>query len=776
MRPRSGRGSALRRLLSGAVLWCAAAGAAAEVPARLPGAEPFPPDVRERLTVALEAEGAGYVPRTKQLRPDGGPRFTNRLLLETSPYLRQHAHNPVDWRPWGPEAFEAARRLRRPVLVSIGYSTCHWCHVMEEQSFDVPEIAEVVNRGFVAVKVDREVRPDVDAIYMAALHALQGNGGWPLNVWLTPDGEPFHGGTYFPPEDSPGRAGFVTVLETIRKQWTEERDAVSARADRLTRAVRRQLAGVGASASRPPEVAFLHRAMRHYTRAADREWGGLGRRTKFPATFPIRLLLRYHRRTGDAEALELAALALDRMAKGGLRDHLGGGFHRYAVDRRWQVPHFEKMLYDNALLVLTYLEAWQLTGRAAYERVVRETLAFVLRELTAPDGSFYSALDADSANAEGELEEGYFYTWTPEELRAALGPVSARRVGLWYGVDEAGQVEGRSVLHTWVEPRDAARRLGLSRAGLRDAIEAARPRLLRARNERARPLRDEKRLAAWNGLMISAFARTGLALGEPDFVATAARTASFVMGEMRPEGRLVRVHDGARAGGTAFLDDHAFMVAALLDLYEATGETRWLRGALRLQRQLDLRFADDTGGGYFRTPDDHEALLVREKPARDGAIPSGNSVAAKNLLRLYELTLDPGHLERAGFVFSAFHDTLLQQPTALPEMLLAVDFQLDTPKAVAIVAPEGALGLEALLAPLRARRSCRTGALAIAHEGPDLEAQASLVPWLRHKVAEGGLATAYVCENQVCDAPTRNPAVLAEQLKKVAPLPEPEAP
>jgi len=718
----------------------------------------------------LAAKPPEYEPRTQHLTETGAPRYTNRLLLEASPYLGQHAHNPVDWRPWGPEAFEAARRLDRPVLVSIGYSTCHWCHVMEELCFDVPAIAEILNRHFIAVKVDREVRPDVDAIYMAALHAMRGSGGWPLNVWLTPEGEPFFGGTYFPPDDTPGRPGFATVLETIRKQWAEEQKQVVARADQLTRAVRRQLGGNAATISRPPEVEFLRAAMAHYKRAVDREWGGLGRRTKFPATLPIRLLLRYHRRTGDADALALARLTLDKMAKGGLRDHLGGGFHRYAVDRRWQVPHFEKMLYDNALLSIAYLEAWQQTGSPVYEKVVRDTLGFVERELTAPQGGFYSALDADSVNAEGELEEGFFYTWTPAEMAAVLGPVTARRVGAWFGVTEGGQVDGRNVFHTWGKLRDVARRLGLSRSGLRAVVAAARPKLLRVRGERARPLRDEKQLAGWNGLMISAFARAGLHLGDPEYLAAATRAASFVLGEMRPEGRLRRVHDGTRAAGTAFLEDHAFLIAGLLDLFEATGETRWLRAAIGLQRRLDQSYADGSGGGYFTTPDDHESLLVREKPARDGAVPSGNSVAASNLLRLHELTLAPEYLERAGLIFSAFHETLSRRPTALPELLLAVDFQLDSPKSVAIVAPEGARGLAELLAPLR-KAFLPNRALAIAHEGPDLAAQASLVPWLRFKVAEDGLATAYVCENQVCDSPTSDPGVLAKQLTEVLPLP-----
>jgi uncharacterized protein YyaL (SSP411 family) len=353
--------------------------------------------------------------------------------------------------------------------------------------------------------------------------------------------------------------------------------------------------------------------------------------------------------------------------------------------------------------------------------------------------------------------------------------VAARRVGAWFGVTGAGPVDGRSVLHTWGERREVARQLGLSPAALRETVAVARPHLLRARSERSRPLRDEKRLAGWNGLMVSAFARAGLVLDELAYVRAAARAASFILDEMRPEGRLLRVHDGTRAAGVAFLEDYAFLIAGLLDLYEVTGETRWLRDALRLQRELDQSYADVAGGGYFLTPADHEPLLVREKPARDGAVPSGNSVAAGNLLRLYELTLEPAHLEAASLLFSAFHPTLEQHPIALPEMLLAVDFQLDTPKSVAIVAPEGAHGLAELVAPLRTA-FLPNRAIVIAHEGPDLDAQASLVPWLRYKVAERGTATAYVCEDQVCDAPTGDPAVLAKQLMHVVPLPAREAP
>jgi uncharacterized protein YyaL (SSP411 family) len=629
---------------------------AASVPAALPGAPPLPADLRARLAAALASRGADYEPRTRQRGPDGSPLYTNRLLLEPSPYLQQHAHNPVDWYPWGDEAFAEARRSGRPVLVSIGYSTCHWCHVMEEESFDDPAAARTLNERFVAVKVDRELRPDVDSVYMTVAHALNGSGGWPLNVFLTPDREPFYAGTYFPPEGRGGRPGFAQLLRSLHDVYEREPDRVSQAARRLSERVRAELAGPSATSTRLPRPEVLERAAALYGQRVDRVWGGIGERQKFPSRVPIRFFLRYHQRTGDRLALELAVLTLEKMASGGIHDQIGGGFHRYTVDPRWLVPHFEKMLYDNAQLALAYLEAWQVTGRADFAAVARRTLEYMLREMSAPGGGFASATDADSPNGNGELEEGRFFTWTPEEIREALPPVQADLVTFYYGVSPVGPVEGRSVLHAQRTPTEVGVRLGLDPGTVPDHLAAAGTRLYRVRSMRPPPLRDEKVLVAWNGLAISALAQAGFAMNEPGWIDAAGLAVGFLLERVGEGGRLFRVVQNGEASGPAFLEDYAFLIASLLDLYETQPDPRWLRHALELQRRQEASYADATGGGYFRTASSAEPLLAREKPAMDGALPSGNSVAARNLLRLYDLTADEAHLERANLLLSGFAD------------------------------------------------------------------------------------------------------------------------
>jgi uncharacterized protein YyaL (SSP411 family) len=749
----------------------AAASLGSGVPEALPGAVPFPAALRSELARELAQRGPDYVPRSRHVRADGSPQYTNRLLLEASPYLQQHAHNPVSWHPWGDEAFETARRLGRPVFLSIGYSTCHWCHVMEEESFDDPEVARFLNEHFVAIKVDREVRPDVDAVYMSAVQALSGGGGWPLNVWTTPEGEPFYGGTYFPPRDRPGRPAFLSVLRSIAEQYETRREQLGERAERLSEAVRRSLARTPVGMMQEPSAAPLHEAFEVWSKRFDVRWGGLARRPKFPSSLPVRFLLRYHRRTKDPLALEMATVTLERMAAGGIHDQLGGGFHRYSVDERWLVPHFEKMLYDNALRTVEYLEAWQVTGRDDFERVVRSTLDYVAREMTAPEGGFYSATDADSRTPEGELEEGWFFTWTPAELDAALSEPEARLARALWGVTPEGNLDGRTVLHTWREPEAVARELGIDAATLATRIEQVRKKLLEVRSLRPPPLRDEKVLAAWNGLMISAFAQAGFALNEPRWVAAATRAADFALTRMRHEGRLLRVVQRGRGSGPAFLEDHAFLIAGLLDLYEADPKTRWLREALALQEELDRRYGDADGGGYYRTAAGAERLLVREKPARDGALPSGNSVAAANLLRLADLTLDPVYAERAALLFAAFDPDLEQSPTRLAELLVALDRRLDRSKEIVIVRPtDSAGGMAALEAPLR-RAFVPNRFVARVVAGDDLAAHAALVPVVKAKRPRAGRATAYVCYGQVCQQPTADPEVFARQLEMVSPLP-----
>ncbi len=761
----TGRGRRVSALILAALILTAGLARAEDrVPRTLPGAKSFSRELRELLEESLASRGPDYVPRTANVRADGSPQFTNRLLLEASPYLQQHAHNPVNWYPWGDDAFAAARRLDRPVLVSIGYSTCHWCHVMEEESFDDPRLAEYLNEHFIAIKVDREVRPDVDAVYMSAIHALSRRGGWPLNVWVTPDRKPFFAGTYFPPQDQGRRPGFLRVLRMIQHQYAAAPEELAAIGDQLAARVRENLQGPGGTHSATPSADPLEAAWSYYSENADRAYGGLDGRTKFPASFPVRLLLRYHVRSGDPEPLQLATLSLERMAAGGMYDHVGGGFHRYSTDRRWLVPHFEKMLYDNALLAIAYLEASQLTGRHDFRRVTREILDYVTLEMTAPDGGFYSATDADSPGPNGESHEGWFFTWTPAELEAALGADDASVVIAYYGVEAGGNFEGRSILHTPRTATEVAEELEISESELHATVARARARLYKVRFERPKPFRDDKILAAWNGLMISAFARAGFALDAPAYVQSAARAADFILREMRREGELSRMHQGGTAHGQAFLEDYAFLCAGLIDLYEADPDPRWLVGAIGLQRMIDSFYWDGKGGGYFRTAEDHERLIAREKPARDAALPSGNSVTALNLLRLAEFSGDPAYLERADRLFSAFSTTLERAPMALSELLLALDYRLDTTKEIIIVGPASGADPSEMLAPLRASYVPNRILAVVTEES--IEAHAALVPLVEGKVAQRGRVTAYVCEDRICELPTSDPEVFARQIRK----------
>ncbi|MCH7645183.1 MAG: thioredoxin domain-containing protein, partial [Myxococcales bacterium] len=674
----------------------------ARVPEALPSAPPLPSDIRKKIAFELASRPSDYKPRTRNLRPDGSPEYSNRLLLEASPYLQQHAHNPVNWYPWGDEAFADAKRLGRPVLLSIGYSTCHWCHVMEEESFDTVAAASYLNEHFISIKVDREARPDIDAIYMAAVHAMGKSGGWPLNVWVTPDREPFFGGTYFPPRSLGGRPGFLDVLRRINEAYTNDRERIVELSKQITDTLRKQLAGQSARQSRIPDRSVFDLGLATTARAADREWGGARGEPKFPSSVPLRFLLRYYRSTGEKDALTLATLTLEKMAAGGLYDHIGGGFHRYSTDARWLVPHFEKMLYDNALLAVVYLEAAQLTGRVDFAAVSRSILDYVAREMTSSGGVFYSATDADSLSDTGEIEEGWFFTWTPAEIESALGAGLAKVVTAYYGVTPRGDYEGRNILHAWRSREAVASELGMSAQALEQALDRARARLYEVRSRRSWPLRDSKILVSWNGLMISAFARAGLMFDEERYVVAAARAAGFILDEMQKNGVLRRVYQGGRADGPAFLEDYAFLIAGLLDLYEVDTQPRWLRAAIVLQSTLDTHYIDAVGGGYFQTADNADALLAREKPSRDGVIPSGNSVAALNLLRLAELTGDPQYNDPVIQIFSAFSDLMDRQPTAVSEMLLALDFYLSKRVEIVVIAPPDKNGLDAMLAPVRA--------------------------------------------------------------------------
>jgi hypothetical protein len=750
--------------------------------APLPGAPARDPDLVRALRDRWEKRPSSYEPRTRHRDADGRPMYTNRLFLTSSPYLLQHAHNPVDWYPWGDEAFEQARKLGRPVLLSIGYSTCHWCHVMEEESFEDEEIAALINARYIAIKVDREERPDVDAIYMTAVQALTGGGGWPLNVWLTPDREPFYGGTYFPARDGDRgmRTGFLTLLGRIRRAYDERPAEVAQSASALTARIRDSLTP-GAAREGPPEAKVLDAAVRSYAARFDDTHGGTQGAPKFPSHLPIRLLLRHHRRTGSQRSLTMATLTLDRMAAGGMYDHVAGGFHRYSTDSQWLVPHFEKMLYDNALLAVAYLEAYQVTGNAEFARVAGEILRYVERDMTSPEGAFYSATDADSLTPGGRREEGGYFTWTPAEIDAALDADQARLVTAYYAVTPGGNFEGRNILHAPRSLDQVAAGLGMTAERARAVLDSARERLYQVRARRPAPLRDEKILAAWNGLMISAYARGALVLDERRYAEIAARAADFVLARMRAGGRLRRSHVDGRAEHNAYLDDYAFVIAGLLDVHEATSDPRWLREAISLDRTLELHYEDRESGGYFRTSDDHETLLAREKPGYDGAEPSGNSVQALNLLRLHELTTADSYRRRAERTLGAFAGALERGPMALSEMLVALDFHTDTPKEILIVVPRRRSEAEPFLAELR-RIYLPNRVLAVAGEGADLTEQAKLVPLLQGKRARGGKATAYVCENRVCALPAVDPEVFARQLRQRSkparpePSPSPHSP
>jgi uncharacterized protein YyaL (SSP411 family) len=698
-----------------------------------PGAQVFSQELSEQLARAVSQRREF---RTHHLREDGTPRFTNRLALETSPYLLQHAHNPVNWRPWGEEAFAEARALGRPLFLSVGYATCHWCHVMEEESFESEEIARILNEKFVPVKVDREERPDVDAIYMQAVQLLTQQGGWPMSVFLTPEGKPFFGGTYFPARDGErgARFGFRTILLELDRVYREERERAVTSAEQIAQAVQQSLSPDAPTGLAEPHV--LHGAMSYYAQVFDPAEGGVRRAPKFPSSMNTRFLLRYWKRTGEAQALQMAELTLTKMALGGIYDQVGGGFHRYSTDAHWLVPHFEKMLYDNALLTLAYVEGWQATHNELYKTIACEVLDYVAREMTGASGAFFSATDADS-----EGEEGTFFVWTRAQLAQVLGDEDGARAARLFNATAAGNFEGKNVLSLAQVP-DAEERAFLQRI---------RPKLYAARARRPPPLTDTKILTSWNGLMISAFARAGLAFARQDYVDRAAKAADHLLRAHFDGGVLRRT--GRHAG---LLEDHAFLAAGVLDVYETSGEARWLEAARALHAALEQRFADPQGG-FFRTPAQHEALLAREKPAYDGAEPTGNSVAALNLMRLEAITGAAKYRAQAEALLKSFGSLLAGAPAALGEMLLAVDFLLSEPREVVLVRPRG--GTDApLLDAVRPRFA--PAQVLIRHE----DGTPPATPLAQDRPAQQGKATAYVCVRGACQLPVTEPDGLAKLL------------
>jgi uncharacterized protein YyaL (SSP411 family) len=661
----------------------------------------------------------------------------NRLAQETSPYLLQHRDNPVDWYPWGPEALGRAREQDRPVLLSVGYSACHWCHVMERESFEDPETAAYMNEHFVNVKVDREERPDVDAIYMEAVQEISGQGGWPMTVFLDPEGVPFYGGTYFPPDEGRGMPSFRMVMEAVVDAFERKREEIRERAPE----VRERLGAVGLvePSPEPPQAAQLDEAVARLRAAADMQRGGFGTAPKFPPASALELLLARGER-------EIAERTLDAMLAGGIHDQIGGGFARYSVDAGWLVPHFEKMLYDNALLARAYLHGWQVFGHERYRRGCEETLDWMLREMRGPEGGFYSALDADS-----EGEEGRFYVWTPAQVREVLGE-DAGPVIEHYGVTERGNFEGASILHL---PGGAGR---FSVPGGRESappgLDEARRALYEARAKRTWPARDDKRLASWNALAIAALAEAGAVFGRGDYLDAARDCAAFVLGEMRDgDGRLLRTYKDGEARLNAYLEDHAYLLEALLTLYEASLEAKWFGEAEAIAIAILDRFHDPERGGFFSTSGDHEELIARRKEIGDHPIPSGNSSAAFGLLRLAALTGEGEYRRRAEEVFALFAGPATQHPESFAHLLRAFDFDLSPVKEVALVGED----LGELAATVR---SAYRPHLVLAG-GP---AGSEQPPLLRDRPQLEGKPTAYACENFTCQAPVTDPQDLAALL------------
>ena len=697
---------------------------------------------------------------------------TNRLAQEKSPYLLQHAHNPVDWYAWGEEAFARARREQKPIFLSVGYSTCHWCHVMERESFENDQIADLLNRNFVPIKVDREERPDVDRIYMTFVQSTTGSGGWPMSVWLTPDLEPFFGGTYFPPENRWGHPGFASVLTQIASAWQTDREQIVDSARSVVEQLKQHVAVEPAHGGVVFDAATLDSGFAIFRRSFDARLGGFGGAPKFPRPSVHNFLLRYQARTGNQEGRDMVLLTLREMARGGMHDQLGGGFHRYSVDDRWFVPHFEKMLYDQAQLATSYLEAFQLTGDAQYADTARRIFDYVLRDMTHPDGGFYSAEDADSVIDPAHPEhkgEGAFYIWSAGEIRDIAGD-AAGLIAYRYGVREEGNVDndphneftGKNILYQAHTVDETARQFGRTVEETRMALARAEGALLAGRSKRVRPHLDDKILTSWNGLMISAFALGGAALEEVRYRDAAHRAAEFVLGRMYNEDSdnpvLLRRYRAGEAAIPAFLDDYALFVQGLIDLYEAQGNFHYLRFAVALTEKMRALFEDPVGA-YFSAVAGDASLVLRAKEDYDGAEPSGNSVAAMNLLRLARITNRAEFREAAQRTFAAFGTRLAHAPVAIPQMLAACEFALGEPREIVFAGEHNSPALNALLRELRRRFVPNKVVL---YADPALTAW---IPGIESMTAPAGGASVYVCRNYACQLPVSEPARFAELIQ-----------
>ncbi|HIA03040.1 MAG TPA: thioredoxin domain-containing protein, partial [Myxococcales bacterium] len=714
--------------------------------------------LEQRKAAALRAKGPKYVPRTRHKNPDGSPKHTNRLIFETSPYLLQHAHNPVNWRPWGDKAFAAAKAEDKPILMSVGYATCHWCHVMEEESFEDPEIAAYMNDNYVCIKMDREERPDVDAVYMSAVHALAGRGGWPMTVVMNTKREPFFAGTYFPPRDGArgSRKGFLTILKELKHEYTNNRSTLMAKAAQVSARLGSQ-SRMQPATGVPGKEAIANAATRIIGRH-DKVWGGFGRAPKFPRPATLDLLLRQYKNSGDKTILDAVTVTLDKMIEGGIHDQIGGGFHRYSTDTRWLVPHFEKMLYDNGQLAVTLLDLFQITKNPRYSKTAQDILDYVIREMRDPTGALWSATDADS-----EGEEGTFFVWTPAEITQVLGAERGNIANRYWGVTARGNFEHKNILHLPRKDAQVATELGITVKKLLSEIEAAKKQLYAHRKKRIPPLTDDKVLTAWNGLMISALARGAFVLGISKYADTARTAADFILKNMRKQNRLLRTWRNGQAKYTAYLEDYAFFAQGLLDLYEATGEVRWLKQAAELQSIQNTFYLDTQQGGYYQSSHDAEQLLTRDKPTYDGAQPSGNSIAARNLLRLWEYTGKDSLRQSAEQTFKWCASWIQRGGTAVPAMLSALDHYHQTTRQVIIVRASGDSNTAALMKVLR-NQYLPNRMIAITMDGESVASLAKTIPYVDKKKAMSGRTTAYVCERGICQKPTSDPVEFGQQL------------
>ena len=707
----------------------------------------------------LEPGSSILDPKYLVLREERGKVMPNRLIKEKSPYLLQHAQNPVDWYPWGEEAFARAKREEKPIFLSIGYATCHWCHVMAHESFEDEEVAQKLNQSFVAVKVDREERPDVDQVYMTVCQALTGRGGWPLSVFLTPEGKPFFAGTYFPKTRRLGMSGFLELLTEISSLWERDRGRILKAADQVTMAIRERRSS---TPSHPVslEDAALEGGVRQLQRAFDPSNGGFGSAPKFPTPHHLTFLLRQYRRKKDRLTKEIVEKTLTAMRFGGIYDHLGWGFHRYATDEKWRIPHFEKMLYDQALSALAYLEAFQCLKDPFYGRTAREIFEYVLRDMTDREGGFYSAEDADS-----EGKEGTYYLWTPKEIAEVLGDEEGDLFCRFYGITEEGNFEeGKSIPYQTTSKEAFAARVGMGKEVFTAFLEKARDRLLAFRRKRIPPLKDDKVLTAWNGLMIAALAKGAQVFGEDRYARAAEKAAAFVLEKLTaPDGGLYRRWRQDEAAHTGYLEDYAFLIWGLLDLYEAVFDPFWLEKALELNDRLSDRFWDEEQGGCFFTPRGAEELILREKDLYDGAVPSGNSVAALNFLRLARMTGRTDLEENADRLVRFFSAAVAEQPMAYTQFLYALDFMVGPAQEIVAAGDPADPLTQEMIAEVHRAFLPNKVLLFLPDEGEERDRLLKAAPFLESFRSLNGRPTIYLCSRFTC----RSPITEVKELKRV---------